>query len=151
MPVATLAGKGGYVVARAPKITLSNPLIEAVKAQRCVLFLGAGASKEARNAEGHKPPDADQLRDILADRFFKKAMPNRDVMAVAEMAIANSGSAPQVYEEVRKAFTGFGPQATHRLIPSFSWRAIATTNYDTIVEETYKEVTTKISADRPAR
>lgn len=132
------------MVVRAPKIALSNSLIEAVKAQRCVLFLGAGASKEARNAEGHKPPDADQLRDILADRFFKKAMPNRDVMAVAEMAIANSGSAPQVYEEVRKAFTGFAPQATHRLIPSFSWRAIATTNYDTIVEETYKEVTTKI-------
>jgi tetratricopeptide (TPR) repeat protein len=132
------------VAAKEPKFNLTSNLIEAVKAQRCVLFLGAGASKEARNVEGKKPPDADQLRDILADRFFRKAMPNRDVMAVAEMAIASSGSAAQVYEEVRKAFTGFDPQATHCLIPTFGWRAIATTNYDTIIEETYKEVTTRI-------
>jgi tetratricopeptide (TPR) repeat protein len=132
------------VAAKEPKFTLSSPLIETVKAQRCVLFLGAGASKEARNAEGNKPPDADQLRDILADRFFKKSMPNRDVMAVAEMAIAISGSGAQVYEEVRKAFTGFAPQAAHRLIPTFGWKAIATTNYDTIIEDTYKEVTTRI-------
>jgi len=89
------------VPAKQTKIVLSNPLIEAVKAQRCVLFLGAGASKEAKNAKDETPPDANQLRDILADRFFGKAMPNRDVMAVAEMAIANSGSGPQVYEEVR--------------------------------------------------
>lgn len=127
-----------------PKTTLATPLIEAVKAQRCVLFLGAGASKEAKNAAGYKPPDANQLRDILADRFFKKSMPNRDVMAVAEMAIANSGSAAQVYDEVRKAFTGFAPQSAHQLIPTFSWRAIATTNYDTIVEETYKGVATRL-------
>lgn len=129
---------------RQSKIILSNPLIEAVKAQRCVLFLGAGASKEAKNAEGETSPDANQLRDILADRFFGKAMPNRDVMAVAEMAIANSGSGPQVYEEVRKAFNGFAPQATHKLIPTFSWRAIATTNYDTIIEDAYRDVANKV-------
>ncbi|NTF55017.1 P-loop NTPase [Rhizobium rhizogenes] len=118
---------------------LSNSLIEAVKSQRCVLFLGAGASKEAQNANGNKPPDANQLRDILAEKFFKKAMPNRDVMGVAEMAIANSGSASQVYEEVRKAFTGYTSQAAHKLIPTFSWHAIATTNYDTIVEGAYED------------
>lgn len=129
---------------KAQKIILTSPLIEAVKAQRCVLFLGAGASKEARNSAGQTPPDANQLRDILAERFFQKAMPNRDVMAVAEMAIATNGSAAQVYEEVRKAFTGFTPQATHRLLPTFSWRAIATTNYDTLVEEAYKEVATRV-------
>lgn len=126
------------------KISLPIPLVEAVKAQRCVLFLGAGASKEARNAKDETPPDANQLRDILADRFFKKPMTNRDVMAVAEMAIATSGSAPQVYEEVRRAFTGFAPQEAHKLIPTFNWRAIATTNYDTIVEEAYKEVPTRV-------
>ena len=108
-------------------------------------FSGRGRVKgSAKRGRPYPPPNADQLRDVLADRFFKKAMPNRDVMAVAEMAIAISGSAPQVYEEVRKAFTGFAPQATHHLIPSFNWRAIATTNYDTIVEETYKVAKTGI-------
>jgi tetratricopeptide (TPR) repeat protein/cold shock CspA family protein len=132
------------VAEKKSELVLSNSLIEAVKSQRCVLFLGAGASKEARNDKGDKPPDANQLRDILAERFFKKAMPNRDVMAVAEMAIANSGSASQVYEEVRKAFVGFAPQAAHHLIPTFNWHSIATTNYDTIVEGAYEDVKTRM-------
>ncbi len=126
------------------KAPLANALLEAVKGQRCVLFLGAGASKEARNTEGLKPPDANQLRDILAERFFKKPMPDRDVMTVAEMAISTSGSAAQVYEEVRNSFVGFEPQETHQLLPTFLWKAIATTNYDTIVEDAYKKVTEKL-------
>ncbi len=125
-------------------ITLPTVLVESVKGQRCVLFLGAGASKEALNSDGHRPPDANQLRDILAMKFFSKPMPNRDVMAVAEMAIANNSSAPLVYEEVRKAFIGFEPQVTHQLLPTFAWKAIATTNYDTIVEDAYKKVSSKI-------
>lgn len=123
---------------------IPNLLIESVKAQRCVIFLGAGASKEAKNAKGETPPDANQLRDILAKRFFNKEMKNRDVMAVAEMAIAASGSAAQVYEEVRRAFSEFEPQAAHKLLPSFHWRAIATTNYDLIVEGAYKAVSNKV-------
>ena len=137
---------GKHVSAKKANITLSNPLIEAVKRQRCVLFLGAGASKEARNAAGNTPPDANQLRDILANRFFSKPMPNRDVMGVAEMAIATTGSGPQVYEEVRKAFTGFAPQEAHKLIPTFSWRAITTTNYDTIVEDAYAAFSSRVFA-----
>ncbi|TBA43662.1 tetratricopeptide repeat protein [Rhizobium ruizarguesonis] len=129
---------------KAPKLNLSNSLVESIKSQRCVLFLGAGASKEAKNARGDTPPDSDQLRDILADRFFKKPMHNRDVMGVAEMAIATSGSASQVYEEVRKAFIGYMPQAAHNLITTFNWHAIATTNYDTIVERAYEDSTTRM-------
>jgi hypothetical protein len=49
-----------------------------------------------------------------------------------------------VYEEVRKAFIGFTPQKAHNLIPEFGWRAIATTNYDTIVEEAYRNSSNKI-------
>jgi hypothetical protein len=74
-----------------PTIVIPPVLIEAVKSKRVVPFLGAGASKEARNAAGKQPPDANQLRDILAMKFFGKPMPNRDVMAVAEMAISISG------------------------------------------------------------
>ncbi|CCF18727.1 Putative cold-shock DNA-binding domain protein [Pseudorhizobium banfieldiae] len=84
------------------------------------------------------------MRDILAEHFFSKKMPNRDVMAVAEMAIAAGGSSAQVYEKVRQAFTGFAPQKAHKLIPTFPWRAIATTNYDTIVEQAYRDVSNRI-------
>jgi tetratricopeptide (TPR) repeat protein len=131
------------MAAKSATLFVPTLLVEAIKGQRCVLFLGAGASKEAKNANGDTPPDANQLRDILAGRFFGKEMKNRDVMGVAEMAISNSGSA-SVYEEVRKAFTGFEPQSAHKLIPTFHWKAIATTNYDLIVEAAYKQTSNRV-------
>jgi hypothetical protein len=72
-------------------------LVEAIKNRRCIIFLGAGASKEAQDPTGQCPPDADQLRDILADHFFNRQIKNRDVMAVAEMAAATAGGLPQVF------------------------------------------------------
>jgi hypothetical protein len=103
-------------------ITIPAVLVEAVKSKRVIPFLGAGASKESKNAAGKQPPDAEQLRDILALKFFAKQMPNRDVMAVAEMAISVSGGSGLVYEAVRQAFEGYLPSAAHNLLTSFNWR-----------------------------
>jgi SIR2-like domain/Tetratricopeptide repeat/'Cold-shock' DNA-binding domain len=124
-----------------PAIALPHPLTEAIKSKRAIVFLGAGASKEARNARAKSPPDADQLRDILAQKFFGRAIPNRDVMAVAEMAISASGGSSLVYEAVRVAFDGFQPSKAHLLLAEFNWRLIATTNYDCLVEKAYSEST----------
>jgi hypothetical protein len=126
---------------RKPALRVQIPtlLADAVKNKRAILFLGAGASKEAKNAAGQTPPDADQLRDILAQRFFGQPMKTRDVMAVAEMAIASSGGYGLVFNEVRQAFEGFKPSKAHKLISAFNWRAIATTNYDLLVEKAYSE------------
>ncbi len=118
-------------------ISLPAVLIEAVKSKRVIPFLGAGASKESKNAAGKQPPDADHLRDILAQKFFGKPIPHRDVMAVAEMAISVSGGSGLTYEVVRQAFDGFQPSAAHNLLTSFNWRMIATTNYDCLIEQAY--------------
>jgi hypothetical protein len=126
---------------RQPKVRVQLPtlLVDSVTNKRAILFLGAGASKEAKNAAGQTPPDADQLRDILAQRFFGQPMKTRDVMAVAEMAIANSGGSGLVFNAVRQAFEGFQPSKAHRLISAFNWRMIATTNYDLLVEKAYSD------------
>ncbi len=125
----------------AKKVLIEIPtlLAEAVKNKRVILFLGAGVSKEARNASGQSPPDADQLRDILAQQFFSKPMKNRDVMAVAEMAIAIAGGSSKVFEAVRQIFEGFQPSEAHRQITKFNWRMIATTNFDLLVERAYSD------------
>jgi hypothetical protein len=121
----------------AVRVEIPSPLADSVRNKRAILFLGAGASKEAKNATGQTPPDADQLRDILAERFFGQPMKTRDVMAVAEMAIASSSGTGLVYNAVRQAFEGFQPSKAHKLISAFNWRAIATTNYDLLVEKAY--------------
>jgi len=124
---------------RDTKVVIPSPLIEAVKSKRAILFLGAGASKESKNSLGQTPPDADQLRDILAQRFFGVSIKNRDVTAVAEMAIASSGGAQHVFETVRQSFEGFEPSKAHKLISAFNWRMIATTNYDLLVERAFSD------------
>jgi hypothetical protein len=121
------------------RVNIPTLLADSVKNKRAILFLGAGASKEAKNAANQTPPDADQLRDILAARFFAQPMKTRDVMAVAEMAIANSAGAGLVFDAVRQAFESFQPSVAHRLISAFNWRAIATTNYDLLVEKAYSD------------
>ncbi|WP_143217363.1 SIR2 family protein [Acetobacter sp. DsW_063] len=114
-------------------------LQEAVKNKRAILFLGAGASKECQNEQGNTPPNADQLRDILSQKFFGKLMPRRNVMSVAEMAINTGAGANLVFDEVNNSFSGFHTSETHRLVSEFNWRAIATTNYDLFLEEAYSD------------
>jgi cold shock CspA family protein len=125
------------VSAIAVQVSIPFPLEEAIKNKRAILFIGAGASKESQGSLGQRPPNADQLAQLLAIRFFGKEIPQRDVMAIAEMAIAASGGSSLVFEEVRKAFQPFSPSDAHMRIPTFNWRAIATTNYDCLIENAY--------------
>ncbi|WP_187335781.1 SIR2 family NAD-dependent protein deacylase [Novosphingopyxis iocasae] len=131
------------------KIELPLPLIEAVKGSRVIPFLGAGASKEATDSHGARPPNADQLRDALAQQFFGKPIPNRDLMTVAEMAIRNGAGQSLVFEEVRKILAPFEPGDAHRALADFNWRMIATTNYDLLIEHAYADV--KAPRQNPVR
>lgn len=114
-------------------------LSEAVKNGRAILFLGAGASKECKNAKGDTPPNADQLRDIISMKYMGKLMPKRTVMTVAEMAIENGAGSNLVFETVNSAFQGFETSEAHKMITDFNWRTIATTNYDLFVESAYSD------------
>jgi hypothetical protein len=139
----------GFIMGKkpfSPPITIPAVLIEAVKSKRVIPFLGAGASKEARNSAGKQPPDADQLRDILATKFFGKLIPNRDVMAVSEMAISSAGGTGLVFDAVRHAFDGFEPAAAHTLLSTFNWRMIATTNYDCLIEHGYNSSSKRLQS-----
>jgi hypothetical protein len=109
-------------------------LSEAVRNGRAILFLGAGASKECKNACGETPPNAEQLRDIISQKYLGKLMPKRDVMSVAEMAIETGAGRNLVFDTVSNAFDGFEVSNAHKLATEFNWRAIVTTNYDVFME-----------------
>ncbi len=124
-------------MAKKKEILLPHTLIEAVKEKRAVLVFGAGASKECKNSAGNTPPDARQMRDILANKFLGTTDETRDLMTVAEMAIANGVGEPQVFEEIAKMLSGFVASEAHKSIASFTWRGIVTTNYDRFIEQGY--------------
>src|SRR3954468_13564244 len=124
---------------KAKKLDLPFVLTDAVRSGRVIVFLGAGASKECRDADGHTPSNGDQLRDSIAQKFFGKSMLKRSLMSVAEMAIGSAGGTSAVFEHVNSMFKKFETSEAHRLLTDFNWRTIATTNYDTFVESAYAD------------
>ena len=112
---------------------------EAVKNGRAILFLGAGASKECKDSKEKRPPNGEELRDIISQKYFGKLMPKRTVMSVAEMAIENGAGSNLVFETVNSAFENYDTSDAHRKVTDFNWRTIATTNYDLFVELAYSD------------
>ena len=124
-------------------ITVPSTLIESIRNQRVVLFLGAGASRESLNKTAAHPPSAEQLRGFLGEKFFRRAMDQYDLGLLAEMAIQDHGQAI-VFEYVRDLLSEFEPSAAHFRVPLFRWRAIATTNYDILLENAYARTSDRL-------
>jgi hypothetical protein len=113
-----------------PPISIPEVLVEAVKSKRVIPFLGAGTATESKNSAGKQPPDADQLRDILALKFFGKLIPNRDVMAVSEMAISSAGGTGLVYEADHS-----GLYSDSRAVRFAFWRTLGGFSFRSITVE----------------
>lgn len=104
---------------------------------KVVLVLGAGASKEARDDKGKTPPNGTQLGRMLADKFLGGQHKEFSLSQIAEHAISESDLI-QVQEFIREVFQDFKPTEAHRLMCSFTWHGLATTNYDRLIEEAYR-------------
>lgn len=113
-------------------------LLSAVRDQSAVLFLGAGAARAALSSAGTPPPLGDGLRDLICDRFLGGGLKSKSLSYVAAMAINEAGLL-DFQKYIHDLFEPFRPAPFHELIPAFRWKAIATTNYDLIVERAYDQ------------
>lgn len=111
-------------------------LIDAIKEQRAVLFLGAGASRDAQHPEGEKIPQSGKLRDLICDKFLGGKLKKESLSFVASLA-TNEAGISEFQRYIRDLLLPFEPSDFHLLIPRFRWRAIVTTNLDLIVERAY--------------
>ena len=120
-------------------VTIPPALSDAIKEQRVVLFLGAGASHDAKHPTGAQMPQVAQLRNLICDKFLGGKLKEKPLHAVAAMA-ANEGGFSEFQRYIHDLFVPFEPADFHLLIPTFRWRAIATTNFDLLVEKSYSTV-----------
>jgi hypothetical protein len=118
---------------------LPPALVEAVREQRAVLFLGSGASYDAVHPKGDRIPLGDTLRDLICDRFLGGGLKGKPLTAVSAMAASEAGLV-QFQKYIRDLFDPFQPAPYHYMLPQFRWRAIATTNFDLIIERAYKAI-----------
>jgi len=117
-------------------LDIPSALIDAIKEQRAVLFLGAGASHDAKHPKGEAIPQGDRLRDLICDRFLGGKLKQRPLSAVAAMA-ANEAGLAGFQSYIHDLFMPFEPANYHLMVPQFRWRAVATTNLDLIIERAY--------------
>ena len=113
-------------------------LLTQVREGKVVLFLGLGASMDATDGEGKKPPSASALADMLADRFLAGKYKGYPLNQIAEYAI-NESDLGTVQAFIRDIFAPFEPSKAHELMTTFRWDGLATTNYDQIIEKAYSK------------
>ncbi|WP_165074802.1 SIR2 family protein [Paludisphaera rhizosphaerae] len=140
-----------------PKLELPTHLLNEIEAGNVVLMLGAGASREATNEKGEHPPLAGELAERIAKQFLTSKYYKSPLNLVSAYAISQS----DIYtfqKFVAETVVGFKPGPSHHRLKAFRWSGIATTNYDTLLEDAYddenkpaaqKLVTAIDDSDRP--
>lgn len=121
------------------KIELSPRIIEQIREGKAILFLGAGASYGCSSADGEKKALTGlQLGHALADKFLGGNRRSESLAKIADYATVDS-SALDVQTFIKGIFESIEPLDFHKLIPTFKWRAIVTTNYDRVIEKAYEK------------
>jgi len=119
-----------------------------IREGRAVLVLGAGASLSATDKFGNHPPKTSDLTNLLSDRYLGGNYKDFPLNQVAEFAISETDLVT-VQEYIRNLLEPFNPSRAHRMLPSFAWRAIATTNYDRLIERAYESDSKSLQIPRP--
>ena len=113
-------------------------LLHGVEAGNVVLVLGAGASIGATRPDGTGSPAGPELARLLAERFLGGKFADEPLSMVSEFA-ASEADLRTVQDYIRTIFEPLQPALFHQLLPSFKWAALATTNFDLVVERAYQQ------------
>jgi hypothetical protein len=126
-------------------------LVEAVRAKRCILFVGSGLSAQVRRSNGMGLPTWAQFLGELLDwaiarqvRFWgdpediRSMVAKNDLLAAAQELQDRVGT-PALGEFLAYVFRDRNvvPATAHRILPKLPFRAILTTNYDSLIEGAY--------------
>ncbi|HEY2289214.1 MAG TPA: SIR2 family protein [Thermoanaerobaculia bacterium] len=126
-------------------------LLEALRANRCVLFVGAGLSAQVQRADGSSLPNWSQfLTELLDWALAREVLFWGDPEDIRNMI--KSGDLLMAAQELQERVTiasisdfmhhvfrdaAVRPAAVHHLLPQIPFRAVLTTNYDTLLEGAY--------------
>lgn len=117
---------------------LSEYLINQIVSGKAILFLGAGASLGTLSQDGRfKGLSGNGLRDLICDEFLSGKSKGKNLSYVGAVTKDLAGMIP-VHELIKKHTNDLVPTVGHELITKIRWKAIATTNYDELVEKSYK-------------
>jgi hypothetical protein len=126
-------------------------LVEAVRTGRCILFVGAGLSAQVKRSDGSSLPNWSQLLLEFLEwaiarqvRFWGdpediRAMITKGNFLTAAQELQDRLGPAALGEFLDRIFRDKSviPSGAHRLLPRIPFRAILTTNYDSLIEGAY--------------
>lgn len=118
------------------EMEIPDSLLHEIEAGNVVLVLGAGASANCKDRNGKTPPLGSGLADLLIARFLNDKYKGYPLDQASELAISETDLL-SVQDFIREIFDDFSPSSSHQILTTFRWRAIATTNYDRVIEKAY--------------
>jgi hypothetical protein len=118
-------------------MNLPKALVTAIEQQNVVLVLGAGASFDSKNGKGENPPSGAGLKRLLASKYLDDDHENDPLNLVSAYAI-NETDLITVQTYIKEIFADFPPTESHYALARYRWAGLATTNYDCLVEDAYK-------------
>lgn len=119
---------------------IPSVLLSEIREGNVVLMFGAGASMESTDSKGRRAPSSKELGKKLSDKFLGGKFTNYALAQISEYAI-NESTPYDVQKYICDLFKPLEPSKSHRLLPTFRWRGLATTNYDLLVEKAYLNTT----------
>lgn len=102
----------------------------------CVLFLGAGASLSSKTPTGEPAPGGAELARRISEHFLGE-YDGWPLATAADYCIGVAGRT-DVELFIRQQLADLIPSDTMRALPEVPWRTIYTTNFDTLVEDSYR-------------
>ncbi len=126
-------------------------LVDAIRTKRCILFVGAGLSAQVSRSDGSPLPNWSQLLLEFLDwaisrqvRFWGdpediRAMIQKGNLPMAAQELQDRLETAALGEFLERVFRDNTvlPSSAHRLLPHIPFRAVLTTNYDSLIEGAY--------------
>lgn len=123
-------------------------ILDKIAQGKAILFLGAGAAFGARGDNGELPLSGDALRDHLSECFLGGEEKTKTLVQVADYAKHEAGLL-EVQQVIKKKFHPLKPADFHKIIPTFRWHSIFTTNYDLVIERAYADTANRLQNISP--
>lgn len=109
-------------------------LISALKTGKVVLFLGAGANYNCNMANGEIMPTGEKLSEMLSEKFD---VPERTTLSETAELVEAKYTRSQLNSYICELLVNANPSEGFKLIKTFKWDSIYTTNYDMLIEDIY--------------
>ncbi|MCE7698399.1 MAG: toll/interleukin-1 receptor domain-containing protein [Methanobacterium paludis] len=130
---------------------IPSDIIKSLKANKCILFVGSGLSSQVKRSNNEKLPNWENLlKELLNYAILEKIEFFNDPNEILGMIDKGNllMAAQELQERVGNPIMGqffdsifrdssVIPSKTHRILPHIPFRAILTTNYDSLIEGAY--------------